>query len=233
MLRPPAIGRESILGVGVGCNSVTLPMSDARISLVASGVGQFLMQRYQEGHKKAGSVGVAAVASDGMSITWDIQELGVSHLAESADDKTWEVRVLDSVHRKILEEIGRYPHVETGGVIVGRISTTTRQIIITNILSAPVDSTRSRNLFVLGVNGLKNKIAEYAADAAGTLWELGTWHSHLSDEGASHTDLNTADILAKGTVETTVLLIRRPTGYSAVIRQGDYGNAKRGSTYET
>lgn len=118
-------------------------MSDARVSLIAAGVGQKL-RVWPDGLPDEGVTAVSTVGSDGMSITWSVDHVGPTQIARVYDDEGWAVRVLDAAHEKILNDVDQYPGVETGGLIVGNISPLTRQIVITDILPAAPDSTRRR-----------------------------------------------------------------------------------------
>ncbi|HJV88290.1 MAG TPA: hypothetical protein VJ698_22665 [Noviherbaspirillum sp.] len=219
LLTVPDNTNTNLLRIGVGCNSVTLPMSDARISLIASGIGQALLTMHQEGVPPDGKLSVARVLQDGMSILWHHFEVGKTRLANLTDTGGWSVRVLDAAHRKIAEEVNRYQKVETGGVIVGRISALTREVFITDVIEAPRDSKRTPAQFILGTEGLTERIRQYEMSGKGVLWCLGTWHSHIGAFGPSLIDIDTADSLQGKLKEAAVLLIHRPDGYSAVIRK--------------
>lgn len=210
----------NLLQIGIGCNSVTLRVSDARLSLIASGAGQALLDLYENGIPKNGKVSLGQVGDDGMSINWEHHNLGSTQFANLTDTEGWTVRILESAHLKIISDVAQYPNVETGGIIVGRVSPLCREIIVTDVLAAPADSMRSRELFTLGAQGRANQISAYEATGKGVLWCLGTWHSHLGPFGPSPMDISTANEL-QGTLKGAVLLlIRRPDGYSAVVRQG-------------
>ena len=56
---------------------------------------------------------------------------------------------------KITEDVGQWPNVETGGVLIGRYSETAQGFYITDVLIAPPDSVRSADEFILGTKGLK------------------------------------------------------------------------------
>ncbi|TCF97866.1 hypothetical protein BZM26_28980 [Paraburkholderia strydomiana] len=225
-LRPAGVLREqdeekdNVLEIGVGCHSVTIPMSDARVSLVAAGAGQKLLELRENGLPDAGVAAVSTVGADGMSISWTHDSVGLTHLARVYDDDTWSVRVLDVAHQKILADVALYQQVETGGLIVGRVSPLTRQIFITDVLPAAPDSTRSAARFVLGTEGTEAAIREYEALGGQTLSCLGTWHSHLSVSGPSQMDRDTAKLLDGKLRNAAVLLIRHPAGYAALVRNG-------------
>ncbi len=209
---------SNTLQVGVGCNSVTLPMSDARISLIASGIGQSLLTMQVDGLPNCGKVTIGAVDDDGMSVQWRHAEVGPTHVVNAEHADGWTIRILAPAHDKISEDVLRYRTVETGGIIVGRVSTTAREIVVTDVLPAPDDSARSAAQFALGTNGREALVNAYEDSGGGVLWCLGTWHSHLEDEGPSILDRQTADLLQEQMQRITVLLIHRPTGYSAVVR---------------
>lgn len=209
---------SNVLQVGVGCNSVTLPMSDARISLIGAGIGQSLLKLQTDGLPDCGKVSISLVDDDAMSVQWHHAEVGPTQVIDAQHSDGWIVRIMAPAHRKMSEDVLRYPTVETGGIIVGRVSTAAREILVTDILPAPDDSARSPAQFVLGINGRDALVNAYDATAGGVLWCLGTWHSHLEDVGPSPLDLQTADVLQLAMQRLTVLLIQRPGGYSAIVR---------------
>jgi hypothetical protein len=208
------------LQVGVGCNSVTLPMSDASISLIAAGVGQAILGMQGQGMPTSGQISIGTVNDDGMSVKWQRSDVGTTQIVHPEHADGWTVRVLAPAHLKMTEAVGRYSGVETGGMIVGRVSATGREIVITDVLQAPSDSVRSPALFVLGTDQREVLVREYEDSANGVLWCLGTWHSHLEDIGPSQMDRDTAQVLQRQMQRLTVLLIHRPTGYSAVVQTG-------------
>ncbi|MBJ9664118.1 ThiF family adenylyltransferase [Burkholderia gladioli] len=212
--------KSNVLEIGVGCQSVTIPMPDARVSLIAAGVGQKLLQLQQDGLPESGVAAVATVGADGMSINWKVESVGPTHIARVYDGENWSVRILDTAHQKIVADVRGYPDVETGGLIVGRVSTLTREVFITDVLPAAPDSTRSATRFVHGTSGTEASIGAYEALGGKTLSCIGTWHSHLTVSGPSQMDKDTAKKLEGKLRGAAVLLIRHPEGYAAVVRDG-------------
>jgi proteasome lid subunit RPN8/RPN11 len=210
----------NLLQIGVGCNSVTLAISDAKLSLIAAGVGQKLLNIYENGLPVNGLASLAMVGEDGMSVCWAHHKVGPTQFANLTDTGGWNIRILESAHQKIIHDVEQNINVETGGLLVGRVSPLSREIIVTGILPAPPDSIRSKTEFILGVEGRANQISNYETAAKGVLWCIGTWHSHLGPFGPSTTDISTADILEGAIKGAALLLIRRPDGYSAVVRRG-------------
>jgi len=211
---------EHKLQVGVGCNSMTMPMSDARISYFAAAMSQFLLALQQQGLPEQGRVSVGLLHKDGLSLEWKTSQPGKTHSAVVSEDEGWSVRILDDAHQKIIAETGLYPNSETGGIIVGRVSPISREVTITNVLPAPLDSRRLSSQFVLGIDGLGESIRNYNETGAGVLWCLGTWHSHLQVSGPSGTDLKTAKSIQGLLRGAVVLLIRHPEGYEAIVKSG-------------
>ncbi|CAL63309.1 Conserved hypothetical protein [Herminiimonas arsenicoxydans] len=207
------------LRIGVGCNSVTLPMSDSRISLIAAGVAQSLTDIHKKGLPDSGLISIASLSADAMSINWVHTSLAATQIADLSDTGRWRVRVLDSAHKKIASDVASHSQTETGGLIVGRVSTISREIYIVDVLPAPPDSTRQSSLFVLGTEGFQATVAAYDKSGQGALWCIGTWHSHLGAFGPSQMDIDTADQLVGKIKGAAVLLIHRPDGYSAVVRE--------------
>lgn len=206
------------LQVGVGCNSVTLPMSDARISLVAASVGQALLGMHTDGLPDYGRVSLGIVERDGMSVQWCHTSVGTTQIIKPDQADGWNIRILAPAHLKIIEDVQHFPAVETGGIIVGRVSPTGREILVTGVLPAPRDSARTPAQFTLGTDGREPMVNAYAESASGVLTCLGTWHSHLEDVGPSQMDRDTADELCRQMQRLTILLIHRPNGYSAIVR---------------
>ena len=180
LLQRPVTGHEGTVGVGVGCNSITLPMTDGNISLVAAGVGQTALRLFEDGLPELGAASIAKIGADKMSVEWLHDAVGRTHVAGVADSNAWSVRVLDAAHRKMCADVAAHPRVETGGVVVGRVSSTLREITIVDVLDAPPDSKRAPNAFTLGVADLSERIDAYDKSGQGVLWCLGTWHSQLS-----------------------------------------------------
>lgn len=219
-LAPTMAPDDTVLQVGVGCNSVTLPMSDTRVSLLSAGMSQALFDAQIHGLRVKGNVSVGQVDDAGMSVNWHSQEVGVTQLANVSGLPGWSVRVLDVAHRKIWEDVSCHPGVESGGLIVGRCSPTHREVTIVDVLEAPPDSRRQSDKFVLGVEQLAETITAYDSSGANVLWCIGTWHSHLLPSGPSNVDMSTAkeiEGLLKGAV---VMLIKHPGGYAAIVGPG-------------
>jgi hypothetical protein len=201
--------------IGQGCSSLTMPMSDARISMFAAPMSEQIAQWTNTSCPSAGELLIGRLAADGISLTWErIAVLPAQVIKIEKSDIR--IRLSARAQAHIEADIARWQNVETGGVLLGRQSETSNAFYISDVLDAPPDSTRSAGLFELGTEGLRARINDYVAAHRGTLYVLGTWHSHLATQGASQTDRNTAKILGMSRAIPSVMLIRTPAGYEAI-----------------
>lgn len=203
--------------LGQGCASVTAPMTDAYLSTSAAPIAARIAKTAEEGMPAVGEILLGSIAEDCLGQTWQkesVPPFTVIHL-----DGMPAVRVSSRVLAMMDEDISRWPGLETGGVVVGRFSEVANAFTIVDLIPAPSDSTRKRNEFKLGVNGLSDAISQLVSGGAGTLYPLGTWHNHLGDTGPSAVDLGTGALLAVGQSFPALLLIRTPKGFRTVFAE--------------
>lgn len=201
------------LSIGQGCASLTMPMSDARLSAMAAPMAERIAAWHANGlPATSGQILIGALDDDGMSVRWQQHEVQPwTVLRSRTRDIT--VRVAPDAGRKISEAVTARPGVETGGVLIGRWSDVTSTFHVVDVLMAPADSIFSRDLFVLGTNGLTEAITDIVSRSRGALYPLGTWHNHLVDSGPSHIDRRAAQMLAREQHIPVLLLIHTPGGY--------------------
>jgi hypothetical protein len=218
-------GELSLAPIGEGCGSLTMPMSDGRLSIMAAGMAEYLLKGQRDGLPNAsGELLIGTMDELGMGAAW--RKIGIPSVQVVAADNLpdWTVRIHPRALTKIHQEVGNWPRAETGGLLLGRISQTSKVINVVDVLDAPEDSTRSPSEFAVGTKGLSRKLLEYGSSANWALYCLGTWHSHLSPGGASHIDKATARALAVSRHAPSVLLITTPDRMHAVIAdKAEYG----------
>ena len=202
--------------IGQGCGSLTMPMTDMRLSAMTAGLTEELLDAMQLEHCD-GRIIVGESPDDRPDTSWTQQTVAPFEVIpiESAED--WTLRISQRVLESIREDFGRYPEVETGGVIIGMCSARLKAVTVVDLLPAPPDSVRSADRFTLGTNGLKKAIADRHRNTGGTLFDVGTWHSHLTDQGPSPLDRQTARELAAERPPPSVLLIATPQQLSALM----------------
>lgn len=202
--------------VGQGCGSATMRVSDARISLFAASMAEGITRiRLQGLSEDGGRILRGSVDNDGMSLHWAVTVVPPVHLVKPDNAPSWIVRVAEVAHQKILSACAEHPHVETGGIIVGRISESQRAFLVTDVLPAPEDSHRSATGFVLGTQGVRDRLEAYATSCGYALYCLGTWHRHLNTSGPSGRDQETATHLAMARIVPSLLVIKTAAGYRA------------------
>ena len=219
-LRPLIFGPESVSRqrIGEGCGSLTMAISDARISMMAAPMAEVIRERlHQPKPPPQGRILIGMIQKDGLSMSWIQRDIMPAHLVSIEGAGNWTVRLGPRAHAAITEEVARWPDVETGGIVMGRLCEAARSIHIVDVLSAPPDSRRSAGEFVLGTGGVRTAIRSYADRAGGSLYCLGTWHSHLAVSGPSGLDHATATTVALARLAPSVLLIRTPGGYRGVL----------------
>ena len=202
---------------GQGCGSLTITMSDGRISLFAAGMSEYLLLRQREGlPKEDGEVLIGQLSEDGLGLAWRAHRIPPSIVVPTRNGKTWKVHVHPRALARMQEEVSRWPDVETGGVLMGRLSEVSRAAHVVDVLEAPEDSRRASDEFVLGTAGLRQRMREYSETVDWSLYCLGTWHSHVSPGGPSAKDRATARAVALARLTPSIFLIMTPTEFHAL-----------------
>lgn len=170
---------------GQGCGSYTMVIPDTKISMYSAAMAERARRAFEGNIQNEGEISVGFMSSTGMSLTWETSSLGKTRIV-SLNNKDWELRVLASAYSSMEQEAGTWPHVETGGVLIGRLCLARKCAIVTRVLEAPSDSIRMPGRFVLGITGLKDKVSQIVQSSG--LTYLGTWHSHLFGSAPSGID---------------------------------------------
>ncbi len=173
---------------GQGCGSFTTIIPDTKISLHAAAMAERARQVFEGDIPEEGEISLGFLDSTGMSLRWQGFGLGKTRRVPQARTD-WELRVLAPALKMMEDEVAKWPGVETGGILIGKLSLARKCAIVTRILEAPPDSLRSAATFELGTDGLAEKIS--AIHKASNLTYLGTWHSHLCGGRPSGTDEST------------------------------------------
>lgn len=205
--------------IGQGCGSFSMVMSDGRVSLFAAGMAEYILRSQRDGlPADSGEILIGRLSDDGLGLKWQsVLVLPTVVIRSNLDGETWSVHIHERAETKICEETSRYPDVETGGVLLGRLSEASRTVHIVDVMDPPEDSVRSAGEFVLGTTGLRRRIRRYSEATGRLIYCLGTWHSHLSPGGPSPTDRATVKAMALARLTPSVALIRTPTGFHAIL----------------
>ena len=225
LLEHPSVGSivfdcdESVVRrhTGQGCGSMTMTLSDGRLSLFAAGAAEYLLRRQREGLPQAGGeILIGRLCDDDLGVIWQWRQIEALTEVRAVNGTRWRVRIHPRALARMNDEASRWPNDETGGVLMGRISDVSRVINVVDVLEAPEDSERSPHAFVLGTKGLRRRIEEYSTAVGWSLYCLGTWHSHLGEGGPSSKDRATARAVALARLTPTVFLIKTPTSFHAL-----------------
>lgn len=201
--------------IGDGCGSMTMPMTDGRLSAMAAMAAEEIM-RVASAPEDGGQVAIGVIGDDGLSTSW--RRMSVEPFIQvPVQGGDWTLRLSADVDRRIREDTAHYPAVETGGLLIGSCSARLHTVSIVDVIDAPPDSKRTPSLFVLGTQGLRAAVKARHAASGESLLDIGTWHSHLAEQGPSVLDLKTAVEIAAERSPPAILLIRTPVGYHAVM----------------
>ena len=148
-------------------------------------------------------------------VTWTTCPVSPVLVVPTSEGEARRVHIHARAASKMREEAARWPDVETGGVLMGRLSEASRVAHVVDVLEAPKDSRRSSTEFVLGTEGLRGQLRRFSETVDWSLHCLGTWHSHLSPGGPSPTDQATANAVSLARLTPSVFLIVTPSAFHA------------------
>jgi len=197
------------VATGQGCGTLTMRMTDTRVSLLAAGATEQCLKVIQS-DSPLGYLAVGVCGEDARRTEWVIDEVHAPVVVNIPGHDGWKFHLAPEVLEKIRGEIANYATVETGGTLLGRANERLKSITVVDVIEAPPDSKRSAGGFVLGTTGAKASIDAYHENSGRTLYDVGTWHSHLSDQPPSPRDLATAKELAGERPPPFALLIVTP-----------------------
>jgi integrative and conjugative element protein (TIGR02256 family) len=207
--------------VGLGCGSHTMVMPDTRVSLYAAGIAERARQVLEGSATQNGELWIGTLEENELQVSWRFVELGQTKVLSVKAKNKWEIRILEQASNQILKEAKRYEEIETGGVLIGRISLSRRCFTISRVIEAPPDSKRSQNSFILGTQGLKKKVKEIHDKSGGFLNYVGTWHSHPKGSEPSALDKDSLERMKRLRFGAPAIgLIWMPSGFKAIIDEG-------------
>jgi hypothetical protein len=208
----------SRVGIGDGCASPTMIVSDAKVSAHAAAMAQIVSRELESSSRPdSGDISIGTCGEDEVSLAWSHHRIPPVKVFLARNLHNWTIRLSAAVETAILEDVKRWPDVETGGILMGRISEISRTFYVVDILPAPPDSKRSAGCFTLGVQGVNAALKSYSVRHGWSLYCLGTWHSHLGAASPSSIDKHTANCVALARVAPSLLLIKAPAEYSALV----------------
>lgn len=231
MCRHSSVLRKSLQGegtdltrifVGDNCRSLTMPMADSKVSRAAALISGQVESWLAGGLPGTGQLCVGVEDDTGVGMTWLREQLGptLELIPVNEEGKNWKVRVLSSVAESIDEASRSWGPSETGGAVLGHVSTTTRTIIVAGLVDAPSDSVRTSSTFTLGVKGLAATLQEANEQALGHLQYVGTWHSHPMGGGHSSIDQATLGTIAQEFQGAPAIsLVWRPEGFIVAVER--------------
>lgn len=195
------------VSIGQSCSSQTMIVDDARISLIAATMSLKIQHILEAGLPKNAEI-LFAQYDDNYSLRTTVHTVPEFIPVKSIGDKEWTV----FISKLLIERMRKIMHYkspnETGGALLGSVFLYPKTVVITDVIDAPCDSVETQTLFILGVEGLEQKIKATEKRTNGKVTYLGTWHSHPHGGKASQTDERTfKKLLFVRNYEPTVCLI--------------------------
>lgn len=218
LLFDPAGGLAEVQ-IGQGCGSLTMTMDDARLSAMTASLSQEISSALDTPTQE-GLIVIGTADEHSPSTHWTRCIVPAFEMIAIAGSDGWQLRLSRRVAERIRAEAKAYSSVETGGVMIGLTSARLKTVTVVDLLEAPADSRRIPTLFVLGTDGLQLAIRHRHEQSGRTLFDVGTWHSHLRNEGPSSTDWKTAADLAAERAPPSILLIATPVRFHALVSPG-------------
>ena len=116
-------GSAARQATGQGCGSLTMVMSDGRLSLFAAGTAEYLLAKQRDGlPDNAGEILIGKLSEDGLGLTWRNCQIDPTIVVETMNGEPWQVHLHKRAVAKMRKEAALWPNVETGGVLIGRLS---------------------------------------------------------------------------------------------------------------
>ena len=138
-------------------------MADGRLSLFAAGMSEYLLAKQRNSlPEDGGEILIGRLSENGFGLIWDIHNIAPVTVVHATNNKSWRVHIHSRAVSKISEQTSNWPTVETGGVLMGRVSEASRTAHIVDVLDSPEDSHRSASEFVLGIKGLRQRMKAYS-----------------------------------------------------------------------
>lgn len=195
------------VSIGQSCSSQTMVVDDARISLMAATMSLKIQNILEAGFPKNAEI-LLAQYDDNYSLRTIVHTLPDLIPVKSILEKQWMVFISEPLIDRMRSIMYDKSPNETGGALLGSVFLYPKVVVITDIIDAPPDSVETPSLFILGVEGLEQKIKDTEKKTNGKVTYLGTWHSHPHGGKASQTDEHTfKKLLFVRNYEPTVCLI--------------------------
>ena len=197
------------VATGQGCGTMTMRMTDTRVSAMTAIATEQLVSEIGE-PKETGLLLYGVRPRGAIEAQWKRIEVVAPTRVDIDGSGGWQFRLSAQALKAIRADIAAYPTVETGGILVGRSNERLRTVSVMDVLPAPPKSERSATGFILGTDGGEEAIRRFHDRSGRTLWDVGTWHSHLANEPPSPRDKTTAKKLAGERPPPFALLVVTP-----------------------
>lgn len=208
---------NTLINVGVGCNSETTVIADDMISVHCGAFSRALKAESIHDEEDNGVIHLTSLVSSGL-FSMSSERILVKPLVVFESLDGWQIRIKADVSEVLMGEMGKAMPNETGGTLVGLINQKTKCIYVTDVIFAPPDSESTSVCFVRGKEGLPEQVSLHKKKSGNTFGYIGEWHSHPHGPfGPSGKDIQTMrefkkEYLQQGISIPVFILIATPSG---------------------
>ena len=186
------------VAIGMGCQSMTMPMDDIDASALSAGVARNVEQVMKQGLPKDGLAIWGIKGEEVGSWDWQSHRVGPARCVEPSDQTChWEVRVLDGPNQEMVARTKDGIPNEVCGAVVGRVDRLNKRIYVTRLIAEPESLDGASTRCDVQLPKLRDRLDKIRRRSNEALSFLGTWHSHPQGGAPSETDVTTLREFAK------------------------------------
>lgn len=187
------------VNIGLGCSSTTTIMPDDVISFHASSFSRIIQddsKRQVTNGKGLIHLNINTTKSGFPNISNRSYIVEPFEILDCENKSGWQLRLLNGVSERLLNECKTHNPDETGGILIGVANYKTKVIHIFNIITQTEDSVVSPVSFTRGIRKLPEIINDIKIKTGEVIGYIGEWHTHpMNLETLSSTDLKTVEKL--------------------------------------
>lgn len=211
---------NTVVRVGIGCNSETTVLSDDKISTHSS-YFSMILKREMMNPSKNGKIYLSYI-EDKKDYKIGSNSISVKpfDVFRASNNSTWMIRIKNGILQKMKQESLESGKNETGGVLVGVCNYKTKTIHVIETITSPSDSIASPTHFIRGYKGLPEEIRRFEKCSGHQIGYIGEWHSH--PHGPNSLSEQDMESVSKHAMEFSQLNPPLPVFLSIITPEGFY-----------
>lgn len=163
--------------IGIGCNTITMKLSDDIISYHASIFSNYIKQLICGEITKTGSISINYFNEKDYSKNYFCTIDASEFISSKCKNNEWTIKLYTNVWSNIKHKLNENYPKEVGGILIGYTDIKKKIIYVLDIF-IPEDSIGSTSRFIKGIGGIKNYLDDVNNKTGGLLHYVGDWHTH-------------------------------------------------------